>query len=94
MNYNKSVSEKIKKIRNKLDMSQERFGKKIGLSGKTISAYETGKCIPPLKILEKICEEYNTDFVQLNSQNKTSIEEKLQSIKTAMLDIEQLFLDK
>jgi DNA-binding XRE family transcriptional regulator len=29
-------------------MSQDRFGKKIGVSGKTISAYETGKITPTL----------------------------------------------
>jgi len=72
-------------------MSQERFGKKIGLSGKTISAYETGKCVPPLKILEKISEEYSTDFIQLTTANKNTFEERLHSIKKAMHDIEQLF---
>jgi len=87
------VSKKIKKIRTKLNMSQERFGNKIGLSGKTISAYETGKCMPPLRILEKMSEVYNADFIQLNSDKKLNIEAKIRLIKEATTEIEEIFIN-
>ena len=44
----------IKNLRNRLNISQERFGKRIGLTGKTISAYETGKITPPIEIITSL----------------------------------------
>ncbi len=55
----KSIAGNIKHLRLQNSLSQKRFGNKIGVSGKTISAYENGKCIPPLRVLEKISEAYN-----------------------------------
>ncbi len=37
------------------NMTQERLGKKVGLSQKAISKYITGKSLPPLDVLDKIC---------------------------------------
>ena len=43
------IAQKIKNIRLLKNLSQDRFGKKIGKSGKTISAYESGRCVPTLR---------------------------------------------
>ena len=51
MLFEKDFGNKIKQFRLSKNMSQERFGKKIGLSGKSISAYETGICKPSLKVI-------------------------------------------
>jgi len=50
---------KIKRTRLDKNMSQHRFGEKIGVSGKTISSYETGRAAPPLKVLEKMADKTN-----------------------------------
>jgi transcriptional regulator with XRE-family HTH domain len=53
---------KIKMLRERLNMSQHRFGSKLGISGKTVSAYECGKCIPPVRILSKISDTFDVDL--------------------------------
>ncbi len=85
------INLKIRKIRNKKNLSQDRFGKKIGVSGKTISAYETGKIIPPLKILEEISKVYDENLIRLSknkhemiTNNITNIEKILNEIKEIM----------
>lgn len=56
------ISKQIKTLRDSCNLSQERFGKKIGVSGKTISAYENGRATPSLKILNAISKTYNTNL--------------------------------
>ena len=77
----KELPLKIKAIRSKANLSQERFGKKIGISGKTISAYETGRCTPPLRILENIADIYDTPLVVLKKEKKGALKEKIGSIQ-------------
>jgi transcriptional regulator with XRE-family HTH domain len=79
---------KIKAIRKKLNMSQDRFGKKVGVSGKTVSAYETGKCIPPLRILEKISKAYDTSFIAIDATKKTELLDKITLIKNVIYELE------
>lgn len=76
-----SLGNKIRSIRDGLNMSQDRFGKKIGVSGKTVSSYETGRVQPPLSVLEKISAEYNVSLVQITSENKISLEQMLENIQ-------------
>ncbi|OGC38628.1 hypothetical protein A3K42_01110 [candidate division WWE3 bacterium RBG_13_37_7] len=90
MNANCNIGEKIKKLRVKKNMSQVRFGEKIGLSGKCISAYETGKCNPPLKILETISSTYNVPILPLNTEEKANIETKITLVKQHLSEIETL----
>ena len=71
------ISLKIKNIRNRNNLSQERFGKKIGLSGKTISSYETGRCVPPLKVLEDISNVYDLSVVVVKNEKRAALREKL-----------------
>ncbi len=83
-----TTGEQIKKIRDKKGMSQERFGEKIGVSGKTISAYETGKVIPPIKILEKITAVYGT-YIQIpDLKDKETILETLLLIRNKIMEVE------
>lgn len=48
------VSKLIKQIRLKKKISQERLGQKIGVTGKTVSAYELGRINPTLDNFIKI----------------------------------------
>jgi transcriptional regulator with XRE-family HTH domain len=87
----KKLSEKIKVLREKLNLSQDRFGKKLGISGKTISAYEKGRCEPPLKILDKITEVYGEPFLGIKEDKMSEINQRIQHIKESLSEIENVF---
>ena len=82
------LGEQLKKLREKLNISQDRFGKRIGVTGKTVSAYETGKIIPSLEILKKISEEYNVTFFRKNNRE---IERRIDEIQKSLHELQKLF---
>lgn len=86
----KSVRYSIKDLRTRTKLSQKRFGYKIGLSGKTISAYETGKCIPPLKILEKISQTYNVSISTFTVNNDHLLLEKIKKLREDIDEISKV----
>lgn len=90
MNSELFLAKKIKSIRERFDLSQARFGSKIGLTGKTISAYENGRCVPPLRVLEKISSVYGEYFISTTDVQRKSFETKLFTIKKYIEDIENL----
>ena len=79
--------QQIKKIRNKLGLSQIRFGKRIGISGKTISAYETGKIEPPLRVLERISSTYKRSIKTPNLKTRKMILNKIGDIQVQIEEI-------
>lgn len=87
------IGDKIKKIRDNHNLSQDRFGKKIGLSGKTISAYETGRTYPPIKILQKIVEVYKTPIVNIHTDLKTDINSKIEYIEEEVASLKDILRD-
>jgi len=82
------ISKQIKKLRLKLNMSQDRFGKKIGVTGKTISAYETGKITPSLAVINKISKEFEVSFVKKSNRE---IERKIDELQKSLLELQNLF---
>jgi repressor LexA len=90
--FKNEVCKKIKDMRLSKNLSQGRFGQKIGVSGKTISAYETGRALPSLKILETISEVYDTAIFHVKSGKKDELRTQLQQIKQAIVDLERLLL--
>lgn len=82
-----NISRKIKKVRLEKKLSQQRFGSKLNISGKSISAYESGRSVPPLKILEKLDTVYDTNFVSENTTQQI-LEQKIESLKSLVHDIE------
>jgi transcriptional regulator with XRE-family HTH domain len=84
------VNIKIKNIREKKGLSQERFGNKIGISGKSISAYENGRCTPPVRVLENICRIYNTPVFYIANREKENITEIISEIKQHINKIEEI----
>lgn len=49
-----NLPETIKKLRKSKKMSQKRLGKKVGVTDKTICAYENGLIKPPVEVLFNI----------------------------------------
>lgn len=65
------VSNTIKKMRQKIFLSQEEFAKELNVSVSTINRWETGKVKPNLtamKKLKRFCEKNNLKFDALESE--------------------------
>lgn len=86
----KSVAHSIKDLRLKTKLSQKRFGYKVGISGKTISAYETGKCIPPLKVLERLSQTYKVSISTFTVSNDELLIEKIKRLQEDINEISKV----
>jgi len=80
-------------------MSQKQLAKKLGISDKTISAYETGRAIPPTPTLTKIAEITGISVLEImglenkkNSNNagvSRKINQKLKKLEERVSCVEQ-----
>ncbi len=84
------VGNKIKKIRLSSNLSQKRFGSKLGISEKTVSAYETGKIIPSYKVLQSISEVYEVNILSVPTQHKAKIQDNLAKIEHMLNEMKQI----
>ena len=89
----KHLGNKIKKIRDSYNLSQDRFAKKIGVSGKSISAYETGRTTPSLRVLEKITEVYKTPIINVNKDIRQELQQKFDILQKELLSLGKIILD-
>lgn len=55
----------ITQKRKEKNLTQEQLAEKIGVSNKTISKWETGKCMPDYSVIELLCEELNITLAEL-----------------------------
>ena len=55
------LNEKIKEIRKKLDLTQQKFADRLGVKRNTIAMYEMGKTIPSDQTILSICREFNVN---------------------------------
>ena len=84
------VPKQIRTLRDSKNMSQERFGKKLGLSGKTISSYETGRSMPPLRVLETISDAYDVTIAGINSKKKNQAEKTMELIQKGLKELQRI----
>ena len=59
------VGKFITQKRKEKNLTQEQLAEKIGVSNKTISKWETGKCMPNYSVIELLCEELNITLAEL-----------------------------
>lgn len=52
------MNKRIKKIRRDLDLTQEKFGSRIGVKGNTVAQWESGRNNPPDSAVAFICSEF------------------------------------
>lgn len=87
-----ALARRIRAARENSHLSQHELGKSIGISDKSISAYEKGRSQPPLDNLKKIADATNhplTYFTQ--EKNKESeITAKLLSIEKELAEVKRL----
>ena len=63
------MNERIKKLRKSLDLTQAKFGEKIGSTQNNIANYETGRRIPSAAAINNICKTFNVNDDWLRTGN-------------------------
>ena len=60
-----AIGKFITKKRKEQNLTQEQLAERLGISNKTISKWETGKCMPDYSVIELLCKELNTTLAEL-----------------------------
>lgn len=70
------MGEQLKKLRNSLRLSQEKFAERLGMSRDTIYNYEKGKTAIPHDLIKRLYQEFNVsaDYFYFN-KDKPLVEE-------------------
>ena len=55
----------ILKKRKEKNLTQEQLAEKLGVSNKTVSKWETGKCMPDYAVVKSLCEELEITVAEL-----------------------------
>ena len=55
----------IAQKRKEKNLTQEQLAEKLGVSNKTISKWETGKCMPDYAVVKSLCEELEITVAEL-----------------------------
>ena len=64
----------IAKKRKEQNLTQEQLAERLGVSNKTISKWETGKCMPDYTVIKSLCEELKVTVSEL--MDAEELEEK------------------
>ena len=64
----------IAQKRRALNLTQEQLAERLGVSNKTISKWENGKCMPDYSVIQKLCEALHVTLAEL-MDGKDSAEE-------------------
>ena len=59
------MNERLKELRDILELSQEEFGKRIGSARNTIANYEIGRRTPSNAVILSICREFRVNYYWL-----------------------------
>ena len=51
--------------RKEKNLTQEQLAEKLGVSNKTVSKWETGKCMPDYSVVKSLCEELEITVAEL-----------------------------
>ena len=60
-----AIGSYIAKKRREKNLTQEQLAEKLGVSNKTISKWENGKCMPDYSIIEQLCKELSVTLSEL-----------------------------
>ena len=60
----------ISKCRKENNMTQENLAEKLGVNSRSVSRWETGKCMPDISLLENLCNELGISINELIKGNK------------------------
>ena len=55
----------ISQKRKEKNLTQEQLAEKLGVSNKTVSKWETGKCMPDYSVVKSLCDELGITVAEL-----------------------------
>lgn len=85
------VGKKIREARKSKQVTQDDLAESVGVSGKSISAYESDRISPPLKVLEKIAEKTDRTMTYfLEDSLDSAILEKLKEVEKQFSEIKAM----
>jgi transcriptional regulator with XRE-family HTH domain len=95
-----AIFKNIKKARVFSELSQKQLAKKLGVSDKTVSAYETGRAFPPTPTLVKIAEITKVPISEImgvednrnKNTNNDKISETLDKLEKRVSNIERAII--
>lgn len=97
----KTINERIYELREKLSLSQESFGKQIGITRASISNMENGTRNPSKQTIISICREFDINYDWLVNgigdifiENNNSIRERIKFLRTNKLKMTQIEFGK
>jgi transcriptional regulator with XRE-family HTH domain len=76
----------IAQKRKEKNLTQEQLAEKLGVSNKTISKWETGKCMPDYAVIKSLCEELEITVAEL-MDGKDSEEKGVQTYDNQTMDL-------
>ena len=88
-----TLGDKIKEIRREKNMSQTSFGSRVVVTGKAISAYETGRAKTYTKVLDSISRKYHTTILYTSGPASGYVYAKIKSIRKSLLELESMLID-
>ena len=65
-----AIGSYIARKRREQNLTQEQLAQQLGVSNKTISKWENGKCMPDYSIIEPLCDALHVDVYKRQSQNR------------------------
>ncbi len=76
----------IAQKRHGLNLTQEQLAQILGVSNKTISKWENGKCMPDYSVIQKLCESLNVTLTEL-IEGKDAVPDNGQIYDEQILDL-------
>lgn len=55
----------IARKRKEINLAQEKLAEQLGVSNKTVSKWENGKCMPDYSVIQKLCDVLHISLVEL-----------------------------
>jgi len=95
---NKKLNElarRIREARRNAHLSQDELGKFIGVSDKSVSAYEQGRSTPPINKLKKIATSTNHPLSYFTQEDNADaiLTSKLASIERELSEVKRLLIE-
>ena len=85
---------RIREARRNSHLSQEELGQYIGVSDKSVSAYEQGRSLPPITKLKKIAEYTNHPLSYFTQEENSGalLASKLANIERELAEVKKLLM--
>jgi transcriptional regulator with XRE-family HTH domain len=86
---------RIREARRNSHLSQDELGKYIGVSDKSVSAYEQGRSMPPITKLKKIAQWTNhpLSYFTQEENGEALLASKLANIERELAEVKKLLLE-